>query len=156
MPLLFTIHPKPAKTWMDAPKITCDSRERKWFVFNMTDVMLETQLRDHYEREGMYMLLRYSETTHKFIIDPLLFFDDWRGDACICCAICLQWHSGFVNAVIHLHTNTPEASMNQSALGICFLFINTSASVTVCGRWQGLQPVAPSELLSQLKTSLYL
>lgn len=61
---------------MDAPKITCDSRERKWFVFNMTDVMLEMQLRDHYEREGMYMLLKYSETTQKFIIDPLLFFDD--------------------------------------------------------------------------------
>ncbi len=39
---------------MDAPKIARDSRERKWFVFNMTDVMLETQLRDYYEREGTY------------------------------------------------------------------------------------------------------
>ncbi len=51
--------------------------------------------------------------------------------------------------------NTPDVSMNQSALGICFLFINTSASVTVCGRRQGLQPVAPSELLNRLQTRLY-
>ncbi len=63
-----------------------------------------------------------------------------------------QW---FLNVVIHFHTNTPDVSMNQSALGICFLFINTSASVTVCGRRQGLQPVAPSELLNRLQTRLY-